>query len=913
MSALGVAVQIAMPAPAHSPPRVSVDGKFFRLGGKKFYVKGVTYGTFAPNEQGEQFPSPAQAAADFRLIVELGGNLLRVYTVPPRWLLDLAQAHGLKVLVDVPWNKHLCFLDSPGGRAEIFATVRKAATACAGHPAVFALSVVNEIPPDVVRWSGALAMAEFIDDLVDAVKEIDAELLCTFANFPPTEFLRSRNVDFLTFNVYLHYQKPFENYLARLQMIADAKPLLLGEFGIDSIREGEAAKGKILEWQIETAFRGGAAGTIVFSFTDDWFRGGKAIEDWAFGLTTRARQPKESFQVVRRMFGAAPYFPLPHYPMVSVVVASYNGGRTLPACLKSLARLNYPSYEVILVDDGSTDDTPAIAAEFRMELEDRRPPAAAQSLSDVAVHSHPNPLPLGEGRGEGERGVSSSTARAPRPRMRVIRQVNFGLSVARNTGIHAARGEVVAFTDSDCRADEDWLYYLMGDLLNSEFAGIGGHNFLPPEDGWIPAAVMVSPGGPAHVMLTDRLAEHIPGCNMAFYKWALDEIGGFDPIFRSAGDDVDVCWRLQQHGHKIGFSPAGFVWHYRRSTARAYVKQQRGYGAAEAMLVRKHPEYFNFFGASIWHGRIYTAAKIGVTLRQPMIYHGTFASGFFQSIYSPPPSVALMLLTSLEYHVLVTLPLLVLGLAFLGVKVPLLLPLGVTSLGISLALCVAAAAQADLPKKKRRCWSRPLVALLFLLQPIVRGWARYAERLSLRQTPLAAHETLATLTLKKSRASFGELQYWSGSGTERLQFLTRIIEQLDQQGWQSKTDTGWNHFDVEIFGSRWCRLQLTTVAEAHHGGQQLFRCRLATSWSLLAHVAFWSAFLFECLLIGALGESLWWLSFLLLSLPALAWLFRQEQRNLQRILAAFLDDVAKQLQLAKIETSPAAGAAKRAQ
>ena len=44
------------------------------------------------------------------------------------------------------------------------------------------------------------------------------------------------------------------------------------------------------------------------------------------------------------------------------------------------------------------------------------------------------------------------------------------------------------------------------------------------------------------------------------------EIGGFDPIFRKAGDDVDVCWRLQQRGYKIGFSPAGFVWHYRRST-----------------------------------------------------------------------------------------------------------------------------------------------------------------------------------------------------------------------------------------------------------------------------------------------------------------------------------------------------------
>ena len=134
------------------------------------------------------------------------------------------------------------------------------------------------------------------------------------------------------------------------------------------------------------------------------------------------------------------------------------------------------------------------------------------------------------------------------------------------------------YTDADCRADEDWLYYLIGELVQGKFAGIGGHNFLPPEDAPVAAAVMTSPGGPAHVMLTDRVAEHIPGCNMAFFRWALEEIGGFDPIFTKAGDDVDVCWRLQQRGHTIGFNSAGFVWHYRRSTVKAYLKQQSGYG-----------------------------------------------------------------------------------------------------------------------------------------------------------------------------------------------------------------------------------------------------------------------------------------------------------------------------------------------
>lgn len=149
-------------------------------------------------------------------------------------------------------------------------------------------------------------------------------------------------------------------------------------------------------------------------------------------------------------------------------------------------------------------------------------------------------------------------------------------------------------------------------------------------------------------MLTDRQAEHIPGCNMAFYKSVLDQIGGFDPIFRRAGDDVDLCWRLQQADYKIGFSPAAFVWHYRRPAIKAYLKQQHGYGEAEALLVRKHPEYFNSLGGSIWRGRIYAASKFRVLLRPPIIYRGLFGSAGFQSLYAAEPAVTLALCTTLD-------------------------------------------------------------------------------------------------------------------------------------------------------------------------------------------------------------------------------------------------------------------------
>lgn len=842
-------VVLPVPAPAPLPvqARVRVEGKFFRVGETTFHAKGVTYGPFAPGPVGESLPDRRQTLRDLVQIRDLGANLLRVYYVPPRWFLDLVQAQGLRVLVDVPWNKHLCFLDDERERSAAREAVRAAAVACAGHPAVLALSVVNEIPADIVRWSGAQAVADFIDELIGEVKAVDRELLCTFGNFPPTEFLRPRRGDFHCWNVYLHSPRPFENYLARLQMLADTKPLVLGEFGIDSLRETEARQAEILEWQIELAFRGGCAGVICFAFTDDWFRNNEPVTDWAFGLVTRDRQPKPAFAAVQRQFSVAPYFPLPQTPRVSVVVASYNGDATLRACLQSLQGLNYPNYEVILVDDGSTDTTESIAAEF--------------------------------------------------PSVRYFRQAeNQGLGIARNTGIAAATGEIVAFTDSDCRANEDWLYYLVGDLLRSRFAGIGGHNFLPPDDAPTAACVMVSPGGPAHVMLTDRLAEHIPGCNMAFYKWALDSIGGFDPIYHKAGDDVDICWRLQQRGYRLGFSPAGFVWHYRRNTVRAYLKQQAGYGDAEALLERRHPENFNRFGGSIWHGRIYSSAKIGIETRGPIIYHGLFGSAFFQSIYSGPPSFALVIATSLEYHVLVTLPLLV-----LSSVVPSLRPFGVASFLFSLAVCGLAAWQAELPLVQRRWWSRPLVALLFFLQPIVRGWARHQGHLRGQQRSLSDRENLDSLSLQGLEQDLDQLLYWSENGVDRMAFLGRVLERLDQRNWPNRPDAGWSQYDVELYGSRWAKLQLTTAGEWHPGRREMIRCRLTARWSFLARALFWSVAGLQWVIIGVVGQ--WWAWLLLLALPLIAWWLNEEKRDLTRVTAAFLDELAKEFDLIKLRAS----------
>src|SRR3954447_822106 len=79
--------------------RVRRDGKFFRLGEQKFYVKGVTYGPFAPDANGEYFASPALTRKDFEQILDLGANCIRIYYIPPKWFLDLAQEMGLKVFL----------------------------------------------------------------------------------------------------------------------------------------------------------------------------------------------------------------------------------------------------------------------------------------------------------------------------------------------------------------------------------------------------------------------------------------------------------------------------------------------------------------------------------------------------------------------------------------------------------------------------------------------------------------------------------------------------------------------------------------------------------------------------------------------------------------------------------------------
>src|SRR6185503_4170832 len=348
--------------------RIRPRAKFFFDGDKKFFVKGVTYGPFKPDADGNYVGRPEQVDADLALMRDAGLNVVRIYHSPPRWFLDRCAAAGMRVLVSLPWEKHIEFLRERSTRKQISENVRNAVKTHAGHPAILGYLVGNEISSTMARWLGTRRVIEFVEKLIQTGREIDPEALFSYATYPPTEYLLPQNADFSCFNVYLHNQRDFEGYLLRLQNLTGEHPLILGEFGMDTIRHSQEEQAEMLGWHIDSVVKCGLAGTILFTWTDEWFTGGQEVTDWAFGLVTRERKPKKSFFLLRDKLGqdnaALPHRPLPSYPFVSIIVCSYNGAKTLEPCLESLGQIDYPNYEIILVDDGSTDNTREIAARF---------------------------------------------------------------------------------------------------------------------------------------------------------------------------------------------------------------------------------------------------------------------------------------------------------------------------------------------------------------------------------------------------------------------------------------------------------------------------------------------------------------------------------------------------------------------
>lgn len=759
------------PVSVEASSRPEVRGKFLYLDGAKFYVKGVTYGTFADNEETGDFPPRSVVDADFRAMASNGFNAVRIYIVPPRWLLDLAQTHGLRVFVGLPWEQHIAFLADRSAANEIGRRLGKQLREIVGHPAILAYAIGNEIPATVVRWHGKRSVEQFLKQLYDVVHALDPEALVTYVNFPTTEYLELPFVDFVSFNVYLEDQDRLTAYLARLQSLAGEKPLLMAEIGLDSMRNGLEKQAASLTEQLATVFEAGAVGTFVFAWTDEWYRGGAEIEDWDFGLVTRDRQPKPALAAVREAFAEAPLGNR-EWPRMSVVLCSYNGARLIGETLDHLMRLDYPDYEVIVVNDGSTDDMRAIAEGYAVNL---------------------------------------------------INQENRGLSNARNAGMDAATGKYIVYIDDDAYPDPHWLKFLAITFEKGGHAAAGGPNIAPPEDPDLAECVANAPGGPVQVMYDDELAEHVPGCNMAFRADALRAIGGFDPQFRTAGDDVDACWRIMDNGGTIGFSHSAVVWHHRRPSIKAYFKQQRGYARAEALVARKWPQKYNAAGHMVWHGRLYGRGMLQSLTRRQRLYHGTWGQAPFQSIYERADGVIKSLPLMPEWYFLTGFLLLV---GIFGLDwAPLLVPgvLGLCAAAVSVAMAALGARRARFASvaatapRASTTKLRLIVFWLYLLHPLMRLIGRIRYRLgpwSSRQPRLLPAPTPALETV------------WTADWHDPGNLLAEIDERLRTTGIAAAPGGDFDAFDFAIGLSIFGEMRMLLMVEEHGYGQQYFRAKV---------------------------------------------------------------------------------------
>jgi GT2 family glycosyltransferase len=510
--------------------------------------------------------------------------------------------------------------------------------------------------------------------------------------------------------------------------------VVVTELGLASELHGEDAQAESLAAQLRLADECGLAGATVFAWTDEWNVGGNEVEGWGFGLTDAERDARPALAAVSRWARSSIRDLRDEWPRVSVVVCAYQAADTIEECLVSLVRSKYPDLEVIVCDDGSTDRTGRLA---------RRYPFPVLTL---------------------ERG---------------------GLSNARNAGVAAATGEIVAFLDADAACHPEWPYHLALSLEDENVVATGGPNLPVPGAGLVERTVAASPGGPIHVLVSDDRAEHVPGCNMAFRREALEEIGYFDPVYTAAGDDVDVCWKLLDRGHEIAFSAAAQVLHHRRGTVRGYVRQQLGYGKAERLMASRHRHRFNGLGQARWGGFIYGTPPLLARLLRPVVYHGSMGSAPFQPVVGRRAEAAHAWLSA---FLPLLVPILLLGL--LGALSPwfFLAPALALATVVGYAGAVARSVRVPHGEPRPRAF-RLLAAYLHVVQPLARTWGRLRARVP---------EAVAN----------GHRFAWLG---DRSAWLDGLARQLASRGGHVRFSEAHEPWDLELRKGPFLRARVTTA------------------------------------------------------------------------------------------------------
>jgi glycosyltransferase involved in cell wall biosynthesis len=237
------------------------------------------------------------------------------------------------------------------------------------------------------------------------------------------------------------------------------------------------------------------------------------------------------------------------FPHVSIILPVLNREKTVGRCLESLMELDYPSYEVIVIDNGSTDTTYEIASHFPVTLltEDRRGPYAA-----------------------------------------------------RNKGLLHAQGKMVCFIDSDCLAHRDWLKKLVRNFTDENIAGVGGQlqtyepqTLVEQFEDFAGILVYNLPKGFVQWDKHKFLSGAVYASNVMFRKKILLEAKGFDADFMSGGD-YHLCWKLQRMGYKLLFDPEAVVKHVHRSSIKGLIHQFYKYGVEQPRLLKKQPGGFSY-------------------------------------------------------------------------------------------------------------------------------------------------------------------------------------------------------------------------------------------------------------------------------------------------------------------------------
>jgi glycosyltransferase involved in cell wall biosynthesis len=224
-------------------------------------------------------------------------------------------------------------------------------------------------------------------------------------------------------------------------------------------------------------------------------------------------------------------------PYVTVVIPAYNEEEFVADCLESVIATHYPRLEIILVDDKSTDKTVEVASKYPVKI--------------------------------------------------LARERRGGAAAARNDGLQAAQGEIVAFLDADCTVDPSWLNTLMTDYADEKVAGVGGiiSTKQPGIFGKYRSFIAREPYTDSRNAVSTLC---IPGGNSSYRSDVLRTIGGFDPAFAQprAHEVVELGYRINKNGYQLIGEPKAIVWHMREGCLRSWISEaySQGYSALSFLL-----------------------------------------------------------------------------------------------------------------------------------------------------------------------------------------------------------------------------------------------------------------------------------------------------------------------------------------